>query len=724
MNAGHASGSGRRKARAPADIHDKIRATLDRVVTTGTSIGAPLSGAVVGGIGIHSHSVPLTMLGASGIAIGVLAMWQLWRGRPNAVLLNILSAVGVGASSIFLSHQIAAAFAAAILVFALTGVPTVHGKQAAWYMAVMVAAFAAHPVYFVATSGGIDEAHIVAYSIMAACFGYGFHVFNAIGLGLHRSEARYQFLFEHAPVALWDNDFSDAYAWMAQLRSQGVEDLGTYLREHPSELDVGIGLVATIGANEAAARLLGASDPAELAGPFPPEVIDESARRIFFDQFVTLWDAGTEGETEYTGVRIDGSEFRGVLTWAGRPAAGPAAARVVSAVSDITALRKTEAELESTETLRRALLGAIPDLLFVCDADGTYLNYHVPDRSVSQRAASKEDLYVPPSEFLGKRPIEVLPPELAEQIMIANATALETDSVQRLEYRLPVGGRERYWEMRVSPIGGEPRVLALVRDITDTVEARIELERLIKSKDDFIAAVSHEIRTPLTGIVGFAQILTGELGDELDPDERRSMIEALANQSSDLTNIVEDLLVAAKADLGRLTVAEVPIDLRAQAAQVVEAWEPSRIQLPEITGTSVRCLGDPHRVRQVIRNLLTNARRYGGQNIRLEIGAGPDIGHVLVADDGPGIPEDQVEEAFLPYHRVAPRDGLTAALGIGLPISRRLARLMGGDLVYERVDGESRFCLTLPLADPAHPAADDRTGAAAEHGLLGARSGD
>jgi signal transduction histidine kinase len=79
------------------------------------------------------------------------------------------------------------------------------------------------------------------------------------------------------------------------------------------------------------------------------------------------------------------------------------------------------------------------------------------------------------------------------------------------------------------------------------------------------------------------------------------------------------------------------------------------------------------------------------------------MGSVVVADDGAGIPPAEVEDAFLPYHRAAARDGLTAALGIGLPISRTLARRMGGDLTYEHTAGEARFELTLPRAVADEP---------------------
>ena len=166
---------------------------------------------------------------------------------------------------------------------------------------------------------------------------------------------------------------------------------------------------------------------------------------------------------------------------------------------------------------------------------------------------------------------------------------------------------------------------------------------------------------------------------------------------------VEDLLTAAKAEMGRLKIARVPTNLRAQAAQVLESLDTQAIRHVELSGPNANCIGDPARVRQVVRNLLTNAHRYGGDPIWIQVSQGPSTGRVTVTDNGPGIPIEKVEQAFLPYHRSTPTEGLAAALGIGLPISRNLARLMHGDLTYEYVDGQARFELTLPLAEPESP---------------------
>jgi signal transduction histidine kinase len=254
---------------------------------------------------------------------------------------------------------------------------------------------------------------------------------------------------------------------------------------------------------------------------------------------------------------------------------------------------------------------------------------------------------------------------------------------------------------------GEPqwdRIVIVDLDVTDLRDAQRDMqtlldekEELVRSKDQLIASVSHEIRTPLSSIVGFAQLLRE--ASDLSGEERREMIELVAQESADLTNIVDDLLVAAKADLGRLEVACVAVDLRAQAAQAIEGIDASRSRITQFPNSTARCLGDPARVRQVIRNLLSNAIKYGGAEITIEVQARNGVGVLEVADNGTGIPETERARIFDAYERGDQPAGLTHSLGLGLHISRSLAHRMGGALTYRYENGRSIFELTLPLAE-------------------------
>ena len=225
--------------------------------------------------------------------------------------------------------------------------------------------------------------------------------------------------------------------------------------------------------------------------------------------------------------------------------------------------------------------------------------------------------------------------------------------------------------------------------------AQERLEQMNVAKDAFLASVSHELRTPLTAVVGFGQILQ-DSEDALAPEERRELLDMVVTHGADLTNIISDLLVAARADIGELEVSSVPVNLRAQAAQVLESLANDQAAHIELIGHSVRAVADPSRVRQVVRNLVTNALRYGGEAIRVEVRSDSANAKVLVYDSGEGIAEEDRDRVFEPYQRAHEAPGLANSIGLGLAISRQLARLMGGDLTYRHEDGESIFELTLP----------------------------
>jgi signal transduction histidine kinase len=239
------------------------------------------------------------------------------------------------------------------------------------------------------------------------------------------------------------------------------------------------------------------------------------------------------------------------------------------------------------------------------------------------------------------------------------------------------------------------------------------LESLVRSKDEFVASVSHELRTPLTAVVGLAQELAANrtgLGDaELD-----ELMTIIADQSSELSHIVEDLLVAARADVGTLTLHPAPIDIRVELeglAALVVPRLPDGSLIP-IHGSAGQIEADPLRFRQIVRNLLTNAARYGGERIWMEIRA--DGGRVTVAvlDDGLGVPEGSIDAIFEAYQRAHNSRTQPASVGLGLAVSRSLARLMGGDLAYRRRDGATEFSLTLPAGLPAAPESPARSRAA------------
>jgi PAS domain S-box-containing protein len=238
---------------------------------------------------------------------------------------------------------------------------------------------------------------------------------------------------------------------------------------------------------------------------------------------------------------------------------------------------------------------------------------------------------------------------------------------------------------------------ATFRDLVERAETQRRLEHLVASKDEFVASVSHELRTPLTAVVGLAQELR-KSWEMFATDEITEFIGLIADQATEVADIVEDLLVAARADIGKVMVRPETTDVKDQIDGVIAglgAHDRTRIGV-DISSTDV--WADPTRLRQIIRNLLTNAIRYGGKDVRLATNVIDGQMELRVSDDGPGISPGLEEEIFEPYARAHQPGTQPNSVGLGLTVSRHLARLMGGDLTYQR-EPTSTFVLTLPTAE-------------------------
>ena len=250
-------------------------------------------------------------------------------------------------------------------------------------------------------------------------------------------------------------------------------------------------------------------------------------------------------------------------------------------------------------------------------------------------------------------------------------------------------------------VDGEPDFSRAVFTIVDVTPHRIEerrMEELVTAKSQFVASVSHEIRTPLTGIVGFAQILRDD--EEMATEDRRQMVAAIGQQAQEVTDLVEDLLVATRVEMGQIEVQIQPIDIGIQVVETLATGGAYALDVDvDVPSPAPLALGDAARIRQVLRNLLTNAERYGGSDVRVSVLTDDQVVSVEVSDDGPGLPISDWERVFEPFQRGSTKPASPASVGIGLTISRQLAELMGGSLAYERVGDRSVFRLRLPRAE-------------------------
>jgi signal transduction histidine kinase len=227
------------------------------------------------------------------------------------------------------------------------------------------------------------------------------------------------------------------------------------------------------------------------------------------------------------------------------------------------------------------------------------------------------------------------------------------------------------------------------------------LEELVAAKNEFIASVSHEVRTPLTAVLGFAQELN-QAGDKFSDRERDDLIGLIAMESQEVANIVEDLLVAARAETGSIVISPERVSVKGIVGEVLSSHS-GRVDFSTSVDAEIEIWADPIRTRQVLRNLLTNADRYGGATVEINVAPGTDEVAIEVRDSGGGIPEGLCDQIFEPYARG--HDGRTqpASIGLGLSVARKLAQLMNGALTLKCEAGWTVFTVTLPRCEPGEP---------------------
>jgi PAS domain S-box-containing protein len=270
---------------------------------------------------------------------------------------------------------------------------------------------------------------------------------------------------------------------------------------------------------------------------------------------------------------------------------------------------------------------------------------------------------------------------------------------------LRADGEVLYLEVHGSrvEIDGRPALIGVGYDITERVRAEREREAAMQSRDRFYAMASHELRTPVSTVMLYNDLLLGGMYEPLT-EQQQEAVERSQGSARHLLDLINDLLDLSKLEAGRLDARRDEVDAAALVGEVIAELTPlaaehgSVLALEPAAGPVV-VIGDGKRIRQILLNLLSNAIKFGaGRPIEVRCASDGDGGVAIsVRDHGPGIAPVDLPRIWEDFVQLG--DGDDTGTGLGLPIARRLAELLGGSLEVDSAPGAgSTFRFRLPSA--------------------------
>jgi PAS domain S-box-containing protein len=371
--------------------------------------------------------------------------------------------------------------------------------------------------------------------------------------------------------------------------------------------------------------------------------------------------------------------------------------------------RQAEQALRESEERFRVLHETSPDgfMIFrsvrdeagrIVDFEWTYAN-----------PASAELVGRSATELLGRRLLVEMPGNREGGLFEAYCRVVETGDVWQDEFEYHYDGVGRWFRATAARLGDGFAVS--FADISRRKQAELERERALEIRSRFFAAMSHELRTPINAIIGYNELLLDGIYGEINEKQHRGL-DRSQRAARHLLDLVNDVLDLSKLEAGKMELVVEPVHLDELVQDLFATVRPlaEQRQTPlteRVEGCIEPILTDPRRVRQILLNLLSNAIKFGeGRPVEAVCRKGADGGVVVeIIDHGAGIADADLERIFEEFVQLPNID--QGGTGLGLPISKRLAEVLGGELVVSSRSGEgSRFTLTLPheLESPADPA--------------------
>lgn len=365
---------------------------------------------------------------------------------------------------------------------------------------------------------------------------------------------------------------------------------------------------------------------------------------------------------------------------------------------EIKEREETQIQLEQQSSFLRSFLDASPDLVFYRNEDKEFSGCN---RAMEQLTGKSE------KQLVHLKPADVYSPEAAAKVIETDEKVFRHNVSLTYEQWLDYpDGRKACFEIRKVPyydrVGKRHGLMGFGRDITERKRYQDALERASRDKTTFISTISHELRTPLNGIVGLSRIL---LDTELTAEQEK-YLKTIHVSAVTLGNIFNDIIDMDKMERRKVQLDNQPVDFTSFLADLenlsaLQAQQKGlRFNLEPTLPLPHQVITDGTRLRQILWNLISNAVKFtqqGQVTVRVRYDEG-DMLHFEVEDSGIGIPQDELDKIFAMYYQVKDSHGGKPATGtgIGLAVSRRLAKNMGGDITVTSEQGKgSTFTLTI-----------------------------
>jgi PAS domain S-box-containing protein len=393
---------------------------------------------------------------------------------------------------------------------------------------------------------------------------------------------------------------------------------------------------------------------------------------------------------------------------------------------DITEKKLQQDQIRIQNERLSAIIEAIPDLIFISDRDGNYLEFI--------RSGHKNDKHNY-AYVVGKNLTDIYEAETAGMHIDHIRKCLDTGEAITYQYEWFDNGELLAFEGTIVRLD-KNRVLRFVRDITERKKierelvelntglekrihertrelersniellyARVEAEEANKSKSEFLSRMSHELRTPMNAILGFAQLL--EM-DALSASQQKS-VQHILSSGKHLLDLINEVLDIARIEAGKVSISLEAVSLKEIILDCIDIIQPiAGAKSIEITYDqhieAAFIKGDKQRLKQVIINILNNAVKYNKPQGKVWLTANfiPSTSGrkicIHIKDTGPGISPENQPKVFLPFERIGAENQAIEGTGLGLAVVKQLVELMGGEVGVDSTIGEgSDFWIELP----------------------------